>query len=84
MQLDLEGNTMLILCVKAGHAEALDMLLQAGALPSQQNESGNTALHYAIAFGYTRCVQVLIQNGASENIENNQGKKPWEIQPTKQ
>jgi len=58
------GPTALMIVGAAGHAEAVDDLLAAGASPSLRDCDGFSALSYAAALGHAAIVHALVLAGA--------------------
>ena len=65
---DQHGDTPLIIAVKGGFLEIVEVLLKNSAEPDKQNDKGNTALHYSIAQKYQEITDLLIENRAAQNI----------------
>ncbi len=72
------GNTPLKVAAVWGDAEAIELLLAAGAHIDEKNEHGHTALHHAAAQGNIKAVEVLVANGANATIQNDDGKTAFE------
>jgi ankyrin repeat protein len=70
------GNTPLLMAASAGNAEAVRMLLDAGADLRNRDEEGNTALIAAADQEYSNTIEtikVLLQRGAKLEDVNNEG-----------
>lgn len=50
---------LLHVAAEEGHAEVIEMLIEAGAPPSEVDEDGQTALHSAVANGNVEAAEVL-------------------------
>jgi len=70
--------TPLSLAARAGHTEALSLLLAAGADPSAPDPQGNTPLHFARS---VEIAQSLLDHGSDPRIRNNTGHTPYDILP---
>jgi ankyrin repeat protein len=68
------GNQPLKIVVTWDDANAVALLLDAGAPIDAQHEDGDTALHHAIRMGHFGVARVLIGRGANQCIRNNEGK----------
>ncbi|MEM7623436.1 MAG: acyltransferase family protein [Planctomycetota bacterium] len=55
---------------------AVEMLLEAGADPSQRYRDGNTPMHTAMFFGRASCVRHLLDAGADLTLRNPTGETP--------
>ncbi len=60
-------------------AEAVELLLDAGADVKDVNQAGDTALHGAAAGGFTSVIQLLAERGADLNAENKDGRTPLSL-----
>ena len=54
----------IIEAARSNNAQALQLLLEAGANPNLAREEGDTALHHAVLYGAVDCVKLLIAAGA--------------------
>ena len=70
------GSSPLITAALFGHAEAAQLLIDAGAKLDFQNNDGSTALHTAAFFCRTEVVNLLIKAGADKSIVNKYGDTP--------
>jgi ankyrin repeat protein len=68
------GNQPLAIVVTWDDANAVALLLDAGAPIDAQHEDGDTALHHAIRMGHFGIVRLLIDRGANQTIRNSEGK----------
>jgi ankyrin repeat protein len=73
---DSNGDHLIHIAASAGDAEAIALLLSAGADVNQLGDMGNTALHYARANGHEAVSRLLLEHGASEIAINEFGKTP--------
>lgn len=62
-----------------GDVPAIQLLAQAGADLSLQDQSGNTALHVAVATGHVPAAQALIAAGAAVDLRNGVGQTPEDL-----
>lgn len=62
---DQDGNTLLMLSARSGHAEGVALLLNAGAKVYPSNRHGDTALLLASFGGYENVVDMLLAKGGS-------------------
>lgn len=60
-------NSALLAAVCGGHANCVDLLIQAGADVNKANVIGNTPLIFAAGGGHCQCVGILIEAGAEVN-----------------
>ena len=75
---DRVGQTVLQLAQR-NNAEALQVLLDAGADPSFANSLGQTPLHIAALWGNEGALSVLIAEGANLNARNYNGQTPLHV-----
>ena len=68
------GNQPLSIVVTWGDANAVSLLLDAGAPIDAQHEGGDTALHHAIRMGHFEVARLLINRSADQTIRNSEGK----------
>lgn len=54
---DIDGNTLLMLAARDGHAELVDFLIKQRAKLNARNASGDTALRLAAYFGHRKVVR---------------------------
>lgn len=80
------GSTPLITASLFGKKEVVQILIDAGADASFQNNDGSTALHTAAFFCHPDIVEILLISGADPNLRNNAGstalesvQAPWEM-----
>ena len=72
------GETPLMHAARAGKADAVRMLLLAGArVNARENWNGQTALHWAAAEGHGEVVAALIEGGADIRQRSNAGSSPF-------
>ena len=57
----------------------IQLLLDRGFDPNQQNGEGDTALHKAVVNGAVFCTDILMNYGADESIINYRGFLAWEL-----
>lgn len=62
------GSTPLHVAAAYGEAEAVKLLLQAGADPHEVNHYGESGLQWALLHGHTEIVEMLIQAGANPGL----------------
>ena len=67
------GNTPLHRAAKAGHADAVAVLLEAGADPNVRNNKIITPLHYATEAGVNQAIFALLSVGADPNVPDING-----------
>jgi uncharacterized protein len=67
----INGYTPLLLAARAGHAAAMQPLLDAGADPGSATANGTTALMFAAASGEIAAVEALLQRGADVNAKES-------------
>ncbi len=69
---DADGETALMLAIRAGSTELVRLLLDNGAdLNTRDNHRGNTALILAVRAGSTEVMRLLLEKGVDPNIRNN-------------
>ncbi len=73
---DKQGLTALHYAALKGHAEALCVLLEAGATVNLSKYSGETALTLAALNGHATCVEALLAAGADPNKGKLNGQTP--------
>jgi ankyrin repeat protein len=64
---DVNGNSMLILAVRDGHAEAAKVILRSRPNVDHRNRSGDSALMLAASKGNMELLDLLLANGAKTN-----------------
>jgi hypothetical protein len=81
---DFDGFTALMVAVKGGHIDCVNLLLEKGeAKLHYQDNFGSTALHLAIQFGCNMdIIRTLVSNWADSGIRNVLGQKPINIIPS--
>lgn len=67
MTSELGGETPLMRAARAGHADVVNVLIEAGACLSTQNKDGDTALHLAAAWGRLECACALVETGGASS-----------------
>ncbi len=80
------NRTTLMMAADAGAAEAVRLLLEAGADSALQDEKGETAMSLAAARGHNQVVELLLAHGAASTPEQRSGarfvaairEKQWE------
>ena len=75
---DNEGETALDKAVKEGHLEIVEILIYAGADPSDQNKKGQTSLHHAVLLEHEYLIEYLMTQDAINKPDNN-GQTPLEL-----
>lgn len=73
---DATGWTALMYAVRGGHDEIVEMLVEAGAIPDQQNLAGETALHLAARHGRTASARLLLRSGADFELRDAEQRTP--------
>lgn len=73
------GNTPLIVAAGWGNADAVRLLLDAGANINAMGEDHDTALHRAVAVEALDVVQILIDRGASIEMADADGYTPQDF-----
>ena len=74
IELQVGGDTPLMLAARCGYKDCVEFLLRAGALVDTQNARGDTALIFAAAQGNNECVEMLLRERASVDIRNSEGR----------
>jgi ankyrin repeat protein len=74
---DANGNSPLILAAFHGHVDAVQFLLQRGAIVDKTNNQHQTALILAAKAGHRKIVELLLRSGADANIRDARG---WNAQ----
>ena len=72
------GATALMAAAEAGHADAVELLLDAGADPDIRRDGGLTALMFAAASGSLRAVTSLLDAGADPAARDASGRSALE------
>lgn len=78
---DSRSLTPLIHAARAGHAEAVDFLLQQGANPHAQDGEGMTPLHHAAAAGSSKACAALLRAGANRWVWDDNGRDAFACLP---
>ena len=73
---DAKGYTALILSAYHGHADAVRLLIDAGANPCAADQRGNTALMGAVFKGELAISRMLLKAACDPNHRNNAGQTP--------
>lgn len=79
-QYDLD--TALFIAVVENFAQAIVLLLDAGAFINAQTTDGDTALHYAVHYAVEwydndpEVIELLLENGANADLQNHDGETP--------
>jgi len=74
----LEGDTPLHVIAWRSDAEAVNLLIEAGADVNAVGDMGETPLHVAISVGNAAMVRALIAAGARADIRSELGETPRE------
>ncbi|PVM88828.1 ankyrin repeat domain-containing protein [Caulobacter endophyticus] len=74
-----DGDTLLHVVSMEGSAEAVRVLLQAGANPNIRGDLGRVPLHNAVSAKSEMCVDLLLRGGASKIIKDEDGYTPEEL-----
>src|SRR3989338_7697510 len=64
------GCSPLLLAAKNGNYKALELLLRAGASPSERNKDGLTPLHLAARNGKVEVIKMLFEYGADASQQD--------------
>ena len=73
------GNRPLHIAISWKRADAVAILLDAGADVNARGERGETALHRAVLWDLDHIVTLLLQRGASPEIADEQGATTLEV-----
>jgi len=73
---DQQGRSGILLSAKAGDLEMVQVLLDAGANPSDMDASGCSPLHYAASRGSGEMVRLLLENRANHELRDDWGDAP--------
>jgi len=76
---DNNGINALHLAAFWGHEEAMDVLLQAGAVVNAIDNNGLNAAHGAAMGGRDKCLQLLLNHGIDINQADVLGQKPIDL-----
>ncbi|CAH0554786.1 unnamed protein product [Brassicogethes aeneus] len=74
LNLQIKGETPLIIATRLSCLEIVQILLSNGADPNTVNLDGQTPLMIATGLSRLEIVNILLGNGANPNIRDNQGK----------
>lgn len=69
-----DTRPLIIVAAVNGHADIIDVLLNAEGDPNLRDEAGRTALYWAASQGFNRSVDMLLKHDANPNLKNNVGK----------
>lgn len=79
-EVDLQGMTPLHFAAMFGHAEVIQVLIQAGAdIQATDEDDGRSPLHYAARNNNAEAAKALIEGGADVDVEDNFGETPMEL-----
>src|SRR5581483_2432582 len=67
---ETNGSTALMWAAQQGHADIVELLLNAGADVNKQNNNGDTALIFATDKGHTAIAELLLKARANINKQN--------------
>jgi len=76
---DPDHGNALIIAVRNGHREVVDVLVRAGATLDARDDRGATALHWASAKGDVELVRRLVEAGADVNAKDSMGYTPAQV-----
>ena len=78
----LDGMTLLHVCCKGGHLEAVRTLINKDAKVEAKTQRGLTPLHLAARSGHLEVVKLLMDEGSDVNIKDNFNRTPllWAAQ----
>ena len=71
---DSQNETALHYAAKKGHAEVVQVLIDAGADIDTRNNDGHSPLHCASTSGALEVVKVLVEAGARANVTDDDGR----------
>ena len=75
-----DGSTTLHAASENGHAEVVNILIQAGAEVNTQIKDGlwkgNTPIHFASRHGHVEVITALLAAGADKTIKDKWGRTP--------
>ncbi len=77
-----DGQTALMKAALGGHAEALSLLLAAGAEVNLQDAEGNSALHHlakSLSNKTRASLEILLGMGAGLELKNKKGETPLDV-----
>lgn len=82
---NLEGITPLMFAAMRGDLAAMRLLLRAGAIPHETDNSGYSVLSWAITSDHdsSEIIQILLENKVDVNIKDNEGYTPLMIAAAK-
>ena len=69
-----DTRALIIVAAVSGHADTVNVLLEAGADPDLPDEAGRTALYWGAAQGFSATVEVLLAHDGDPNLKNSAGK----------
>jgi len=75
------GQTPLMLAARAGHGQAVQLLLSMRAMPHVKDEEGMQPLHYAASSGCRECCKALLHARASPTVLDGSGRDPFACLP---
>lgn len=73
------GDTALMIAVKEGNPEIVDIILNSGVDTDIQNKNGDTALIIAAKSGREEIVALLLAYGADTTITDNEGRNAYDL-----
>lgn len=74
---DESGYTPLMLLASQGHADGLQLVLDApGCIVNKRTNAMQVALHFAAEKGHAECVRRLVEGRAMVNVSNDWGETP--------
>ena len=78
-----KGQTALILAAECGHADIVELLLEAGAKVDLQANNGQTALAAAAENGHADIVEILLDHNADPKLADRESRIPinWAEEP---